>query len=309
MDYKELRKKFVEEQINSTARTFKAILKKADEYQSETGKIFEEFTIDDFEDFVKEKLIDKSANSVVVKVSLCKRYVTYIGKDFVKLKRNDIIKMTDEYLRMSDNALKYLSWDELKDKIRVIENDIDKAIMCLLRMGIGGTGFEELINLKTSDIDLENRTIKLENRIVDITDDFILEILEKAIDQKVYTTIVHRNGVPKIEEYAFNRKCEYFIKPKPKVTNNEGLEPFKQGGMIGKVYRITTIFNDKTNMNITSINLQQSYATDMLIKHEDELGKRLSIRECNDYVKSLGLKQTGVDIRDISICIRNKENG
>ena len=164
MDYKSMREEFVSSLSESIQRAYKLLFVKADYYQTRTGIQLEEMTEMEFQMFVIKELIDQSAASANVKVNLLKKYVAFIGKDFINLNRDDIIKLTESVLNnknTNENELRYVSWNDLKKSLENIVNPIDKAIVCLIRIGICGTKFTDLINLKSKDIDIKNRKIYL----------------------------------------------------------------------------------------------------------------------------------------------------
>lgn len=285
------REEYVGELSESVKKAYKLLFKKLDEYESETNKIFEEnFDENTFIDFTKKKLIGKSANSVLVKVSLLKKYAEHLGiYSVVKLKRDEIIKMTEESLKQEDTdeyELRYVNWNDFKRAIGRLENPIDVAIVYLLRMGVNGGRFKELINLKSSDIDLKKKTIKFENRTIEI-DDEVCDILKEAIEQDKYTVMLHsESSTPYASEFEFNMACPYLIKQKPKKNNNYGLNPYTFSGITNRIFRIT----NEMDIGATAMNLLQSYAVDRLIEHEKEIGKKLSTSEAFDFFKSIGCK-------------------
>lgn len=308
-DYKECRDEFIKDKSDSIKRSMKILFKKIDNYEKETGLIFEEFTEENFNEFAKKELVGKSANSTVVKVSLLKKYAESLDKYFIKLRRDDVIKMVNEKLREEeevkdeDKELKYISWEEFKNNLYRIENDIDKAILCLLRCGVSGDKFSELVNLKTKDIDLENGKIYLEDRAIDIDDNYVIDVLRDAIKQRTYVVMVHdEDRAPKIPQYDFNMNCEYLLKQRPIKSNNNGLNPYRFGGITGKIFRLFQEFG----MDISAINLLQSNSVDKIIEYEDEIGGRLCTREVNEYLKSIGCRQNGYEIRLLAKWVRSE---
>ena len=307
----ELREMFVKDLSETQQKAYKLLFKKMDEYYKQTEKLFEEFNTEDFEEFVKTQLIGKSANSTIVKVSLCKKYAEYMEKDFVQLGRNDIAKMVKSHLKEqeieNEHELKYVSWNDLKVELNRVNNDIDVAIICLLRMGIGHNKFKELAELKVWDIDLNNRKIYLENRTVEIKDDYVLQVLESAIKQVTYTVMLNYDkNVPKITEYDFNMNCSYLIKQKPNKNNDNGLSAYKFSGITGRIFRI---MSNELQMDISAINLLQSNATDELLSYEKEIGRELSIRECKEYFKHIKNSCNPYDIVNIGKYVKeNKIN-
>lgn len=306
MDYKKEREKFLEPLSDSIQRAYKLLFVKADYYEAKTGITFEEMSESEFLAFTVKELVDRSAASANVKVSLLRKYAEHIGKNFIQLNRDDIIKLTESKLGNQDtdeNKLRYVEWKDLKKGLENIVNPIDKAIICLVRIGICGTKFTELINLKSKDIDIENKKIYLRGRTIDITDDYILNILNEALHQVSYRVISHRDDSNlKVTEYDFNMKCEYLIKQRPVAKNDNGLNQYKFAGITGKIYRIF----EELGMDISSINLLQSNAVDKLIEYENSIGRQVSMVEAKEYLKSVGVLQYHYDVVHLSKYVREK---
>lgn len=303
--YKEIREDFIKDLSDSVQRSYKLLFKKIDDYEKEKGLIFEEFTEEQFIEFTKEKLIGKSGASANVKVNLLKKYVNSLGKDFIKLKRNDLMKMTEDKLNQTseqnESDIKYVEWKELDKNINKIENAIDVAIIYLLRYGVSGNQFIELRNLKVNDIDLDSKIVHLKDRDIEI-DDKVADILKDAIEQDHYISMIHKEDTIKSNDYDFNMDCEYLIKQRPMDRNDGGLEPYTFSGFTAKVYRIFQALD----MGISAINLLQSNAIEKLIQHEDSLGKRLSTREIKEYFKAVGITCYCYQMKEASRWIREK---
>ena len=303
--YKQIREDFVKDLSDSVRRSMLLLFKKIDDYEKEKGLVFEEFTEEQFIEFTKEKLIGKSGASANVKVNLLKKYINSLGKDFIKLKRNDLMKMTEDKLNMTseqnESDIKYVGWKELDKNINKIENAIDVAIIYLLRYGVSGNQFIELRNLKVDDIDLYNKIVHLKDRDVEI-DDKVADILKDAIRQDKYVTMVHNEDAVKLNDYDFNMNCEYLIKQRKTTRNDDGLDPYGFSGFTARVYRIFQALD----MNISAINLLQSNAIEKLIQHEDSLGKKLSTREIKEYFKAVGITCYSFQMKEASRWIREK---
>ena len=306
MDYNKMRMEFMEKLNPSIQRAYKLLFAKIEYYEKRTGIIFEEMNEMEFQMFTIKELIDNSSASANVKVCLLKKYINSIGKDFIKLTRDDMIKLTESKLgnkETDENDLRYISWEELKKVSKNIINPIDKAIVYLIRMGVCGTRFNDIINLKTKDIDLENEIIHLQDRDVRIVDKDVLMALREAIEQKTYIVMLHKeDSQVKATEFNFNMECEYLIKQRPIAKNNNGLNAYKFAGMTGRVYRI---FED-LGIGVSSINLLQSNAVDRLIEYEDEIGESLSMSNTKIYLKSIGINQYHYDIKHLSMYVRQK---
>ena len=298
--------RFVGGLSDGVKKAYMTLWKKVETYEYEIGKQFEDFTKEDFNEFVKCKLIKSSAKSTNVKVNLLKKYANFIGCDFVQLDFEAVRIMVEDYLKdkkiEDENELRYVSMDELSVASNRMANDIDVAIIYLLRYGVSGKNFTELVNLKTKNIDMENKVIKLKDRMVKI-DDTMCGILQFAMNQSEYYVIKDLDkDEPNCESYELNMESEYLIKPKPRSDNDFGLSSYKASGMIGRLFRIT----QELGLNISAINLLQSHAVDEVIKYEKEIGKELSMNECAKYLKQIGSRQSGDDIVYMAKWVKKK---
>ena len=287
-------------------KAYNTLWKKVEVYEKEIGKQFEDFTKEDFNNFVKCKLIKSSAKSTNVKVNLLKKYANYIGCDFVQLDFEAVRVMVEDYLKdkqiENENELKYVSLDELSVATNRMANDIDVAIIYLLRYGVSGKNFTELINLKTKNIDIENKVIKLKDRAIEI-DDKMCGILQFAMNQSEYYVIQDLDKEePNCESYELNMDSDYLIKPKPRSDNDFGLSSYKSSGMIGRLFRIT----QELGLNVSAINLLQSHAVDEVLKYEEKIGRELSMNECSKYLKQIGSRQSGDDIVGMAKWVKQK---
>lgn len=306
MDYIKEREKFMETLNDSVKRAYKILFAKIEYYEKRTGIVFEEMNEMEFQMFTIKELIDNSSASANVKVSLLKKYINSIGKDFIKLTRDDMVKLTESKLgnkETNENEMRYVSWDAIKKALKNVINPIDRAIVVLIRMNICGTRFGDLTNLKSKDIDIENKVIHLQDRDINITDEYVLNVLREALEQKTYIVMTHKEDSQlRATEFDFNMDCEYLIKQRPIAKNNDGLNAYKFAGITGRVYRIF----DDLNLGISSINLLQSNAVDKLIEYEDEIGKYLSMSEAKEYLKSIGINQYHYDIVHLSKYVRQR---
>lgn len=76
--------------------------------------------------------------------------------------------------------------------IRRILNDQDKFVFFCLFEGIKGRDYQDIVNIKLADIDEAAQTIRLNDRVISIPQDFI-NIAHKADEQTTYYTLTDRN--------------------------------------------------------------------------------------------------------------------
>lgn len=106
--------------------------------------------------------------SLASKVSFLKEYVKfallnekpiYSEPTILTLKNKDL----NEFLSTNKRDLKYITRKELFKIIEQLRNFQDKALLLLIFKGILGNACMDLINLKVSDFDFENRVINFEH--------------------------------------------------------------------------------------------------------------------------------------------------
>ncbi|WP_432408617.1 hypothetical protein [Wukongibacter sp. M2B1] len=108
----------------------------------------------------------RSKDSLRSKRTIVGKYINYaIDKGHIKTNKNFIDDITEEDL---DNLIykiaakdKFISKEELEDICNVCVNWQDEVIFRLLFEGIKGEKLSELINLKVSDVDMNNNIIRI----------------------------------------------------------------------------------------------------------------------------------------------------
>lgn len=292
-NYKNMREEFLNIiEKESTKRSFLLIFKKVKEYEEEIEKTIEDMDTDELRTLLNTVLVGKSIESTNVKLSTLRKYLKYAGnKDILNLNKDDVRKAVE--MKNADKEeeidVRYINRNDLYLAMNRIENDIDKAIVVLLANGICGYHFVELQNLKVADIDFETNTIKLDNRTVEISEGD-MDIIKEGIKQEEYIKVLKSvNSVPTVEGYKFNMASPYVIKNRPKVTNSDGLDPYKFSGITNRMFRV---MQQLCLDNITALDIVLSYAVDMLIVYAKEIGNmNLSANEIGDYVtNNLGIK-------------------
>lgn len=113
---------------------------------------------------------------------------------------------------------------ELAERVKKLDNAIDKFIVVSLFYGLAGDSKEgeQILEIKHSDVNLEENTIKLNDGSVVVMDSLLRRVTIEAMNQKIYVKMgaisPHSN-----EDYALNMDCPYIIKGRPLKVNNMGL--------------------------------------------------------------------------------------
>ncbi|MGG7143635.1 hypothetical protein ACQPVP_09235 [Clostridium nigeriense] len=158
----------------------------------------------------------------------------------------------------------YITYEELKKDLLLLDNAQDKFILLAIYNGIAGkSGLSELINLKVKDVNFKKHIIKVDNREV-LMDKEFEKITKEAIEQDVYVSeVVSKHGV---EEYELNRDSEYVIRIRPKAVNNWGLSPITYNTLRAKIKKISA----KAGFEINASQLETSGIVNRLLSEKKE---------------------------------------
>ena len=254
----------------STRKSFDTLFRNIEEYEDVIDKVVDEWTKEDCLDMLASLGI-KKANTIAVKWSLLKKYLIYIGNTVYR----EITKSDLE--NIDGSVLRYIPYEEVILGLDVFENYIDKAIVLLLRNGIRS---DEYRLIKHEDIDVENNTIKLSNRVVRV-DDYTMDILVKAMNERGYKMNIKDKS--NYNYYHYNMESPYLIKNRKNKYNDDGRTPM-----------IETSLRDRTNKllrrveidGISSTALVSSYIVDKIIEFENEMGLTLNENQIKGFVEN-----------------------
>ena len=255
----------------STRKSFDTLFRNIEEYEDVIDKAIDEWTKEDCLDMLASLGI-KKANTIAVKWSLLKKYLIYIGNTVYR----EITKSDLE--NIDGSVLRYIPYEEVILGLDVFENYIDKAIVLLLRNGIRS---DEYRLIKHEDIDVENNTIKLSNRVVRV-DDYTMDILVKAMNERGYKMNIVKDK-SNYNYYHYNMESPYLIKNRRNKYNDDGRTPM-----------IETSLRDRTNKllrrieidGISSTALVSSYIVDKIIEFENEMGLTLNENQIKGFVEN-----------------------
>ena len=254
----------------STRKSFDTLFRNIEEYEDVIDKAIDEWTKEDCLDMLASLGI-KKANTIAVKWSLLKKYLIYIGNTVYR----EITKSDLE--NIDGSVLRYIPYEEVILGLDVFENYIDKAIVLLLRNGIRS---DEYRLIKHEDIDVENNTIKLSNRVIRV-DDYTMDILVKAMNERGYKMNIKDKS--NYNYYHYNMESPYLIKNRKNKYNDDGRTPM-----------IETSLRDRTNKllrrveidGISSTALVSSYIVDKIIEFENEMGLTLNENQIKGFVEN-----------------------
>lgn len=171
---------------------------------------------------------------------------------------------------------------ELIERVNKLDNPIDKFIIVSIFYGLAGESIEgvQILEIKKSDVNLEENTIKLKDGSVVVMDSLLKKVTVDAMNQEVYvkmgTISTHTN-----EDYSLNPNCPYIIKGKPNKLNDKGMK--RLGGQSLKS-RLTTI-SKYLGVSCSRRLLKQSGIFHMLKEEKTNW----TIREAEEFLKKNGL--------------------
>ena len=218
-----MKNKFLETKITSESarKSYDTLFKRIEEYEVYNKKKIDKWNKEDCLNFLAN-LGSTKYNTIIVKWSLLKKYLFFIGNGVYREITRDDLEGAE------GKSIKYISFDRLFNAIEIFENNLDKALLLLMRSGIKGEEFNELSNLKKENIN--GNCIQLPNREV-IIDDKVKEVVDKAIKELGY-----RMNTKQSEEegkriaysyYRYNDESEYFWRNRPNRFNHNGLDSMK----------------------------------------------------------------------------------
>lgn len=202
-------------------------------------------TIEMITEFVKAELIEDSVYGLYTNVQalndvLSNRCVP------INLKASDFVE------NVKFNPGKYLDQNEVKKICKAIENPQDKFIVYALWNGIMGKDYQNLINIKVSDVAEDFTHIMVNGRRFEC-DDYMQSILEVLSDTDTYYS---ENGKGDVS-YKFNMKCPYLIKNKPRKDNDNGMNPVPSTIIKIKLQKLSKELEDE-GVKLTGKSLQYS---------------------------------------------------
>lgn len=187
----------------------------------------------------------------------------------VKLSMKDF-DIDEIFLKAND---RYFTKEEIQDICNLFINPQDKFIVYGLYCGIYGKTYSDLLELKTDDIDMENRLINCPSGKVIEMDDFLYHIVSDTIDKEFgelyYKYIDEHNQGSTTPFYKLNMNSPFIIKAKPYSVNNNGLDPMKLNGVQRRLNKLGEI----TDTVLSGKDLMKSGIMNKMYEEEKRTGK------------------------------------
>lgn len=252
MDYifkvdNDLKQEYLNAKPTKTAEAEFFVLRSADDYENIIEKQIYNMSYIELKELLIMQYKNTSDKVVVKNVSILKTYIDFcVNKNVVLHGENRLatftVKDAKEFVNKQALLGKYISKEQLRKYQDLLYNDQDKLLLELPFIGARGRTtedgtLEEIINLRMSDVDEENKMITLtqnngKQRLLEVGTHTI-ELIKQAYEQEVY---VENNGeetnnprisrpremiINKVEDYVFRVPSKNkFNKFSPNILNS-----------------------------------------------------------------------------------------
>ena len=127
-------------------------------------------------------------------------------------------------------------------------NYSDKFLIYALFNGIMGKSYDEIRQLKVTQVSDDYKVIHLENRDVKC-DEYLSYYLKKTIKEDTYKLYI-KDNLATYTEFYYNMNSSYVLKPKPSAKNNQGLNYYSSIGLQNRIKKLTAEVNEYTDDKI-----------------------------------------------------------
>lgn len=211
--FSKLKKDFIEhvsEENKNTKLVYSQILAKAQKFEEQLGKDLSEFDFDEI-NMLMGYLNASTISSLQTQHNIIKQYIQYainngygnpLQINYAELLQ---VKNFDQYINKIKATKQIINKDDIIDIIESSDlyggNAQDYCSIVMIFNGVWGKNLEELINLKKTDIDVENGSLILtrnngEKRIIYIEKEWIKYLLF-ASEETEYITITEEKTISK----------------------------------------------------------------------------------------------------------------
>ncbi|MDG6884238.1 hypothetical protein Cp4435_01404 [Clostridium perfringens] len=177
--------------------------------------------------------------------------------------------------------MNFITKKGLEEKLDKLDNGIDKFIVAGIYYGLNRSNYrEQLLNIKTSSVNLEESTLTLSNGEKVVMDDLLREVTREAVEQKIYVKMGSLGGTN--EDYELNPNSEYIIKSKPTSSNEMGIKPLSNAGFKSRMRTISMFLVGDTSLTPSLLKKSGTY------EKLKTLDKNLTIRSIEKILKESG---------------------
>ncbi|EQK40103.1 hypothetical protein C672_3470 [[Clostridium] bifermentans ATCC 638] len=231
----------------------KRTLKEFKNFMLENDKNFDEINKHDVINLAK-RLKSRSYSYLNIQIDSLNYILKHANREDLYLHVNGIHKSYNRENKefdikenIIDTSDRYYTREEIQGVCKKLINPVDKFIIYGLFCGINGKERAELLNLKKDQVNFENNTILLSDRIVYI-DEYMGTVLKSTLDEscgKIY--FKHLDDTVEgstSDSFELNFKSPYVIKTKPYSKNNYGIQPMKLAGFNQRIKTLNIYLQD-----------------------------------------------------------------
>lgn len=274
-----------------TYELYSKLIFKLDEFEEYKGVQAVNMTKLDFMEFLTS-LNSSSLSVLYTYKSAINSYLLYAtDRQKFTIGLMELDKLTqDDLLECINEKAELLQFITEKEYCDIITQDVgnyqDKLVILLLWNRIKGKkSFSDLLNLKTSNVNLANKTIKYKNKIIQLSD-IEIDVVKKAMTEQFYIRrTMSKNGIINESEVEY-LVGDYLVKATAGSTNTEVDNNQCTYGTfanrMSKYYNIVLQRSGLTN--------QRVYKSSVYYHMLKEYRRKLSLNELTNYLKENGEK-------------------
>lgn len=222
-------------------------------YMLENDKNFKDLNKNDILNIAK-RLKSTSYSYLNIQIDSLNDILKYADREDLYLNANGIHKSHDRENKefdikanVEDTKERYYTREEIQDVCDLFINPVDKFIIYGLFCGINGKERKDLLELKKDNINFDNNTILLNDRIIYI-DEYMKGILQETLNpvygKRYFKYIDESVEGSTSESYELNFDSPYVIKTKPYSKNNYGMNPMKLAGFNQRIKALNEYIQD-----------------------------------------------------------------
>lgn len=255
----DLKQEYLNNKPTATGETDSFILRSADEYEELIKKPIYNMSYIELKELIIMQFRNSSEKTVLKNISILKTYIDFcINKNVVVHGENRLAtfssKDAKEFVNKQALINKYITREQLKEYQNILYNPQDQLLLELPFVGVRGRTvedgtLEEIINLRISDIDEENKMITLtqnngKHRLLEVETSTI-ELIKDTYEQEIY---VENNGeetnnprLSKPREIKINKVEDYVLR----VPGKGKFEKFSPNLLNSRMRRLQKYLDNK----------------------------------------------------------------
>jgi hypothetical protein len=247
----ELKERFLNKYSGKTQQDYRLALNKCQTIEEDLGKNLYEFNREELE-LALSNFRSSSINQINKVITIIRKYIEFANNEgYVETKMNYgewfSARDSKKYIDKIADENKIIPYEQLLKIEDECENKQDAVIFALLFEGVRGEGHEELVNLKKTDVNYNDKTLLLSRndgstRIINVSDK-TLEIISLATVETEYY-FNNGNGNSHVKNFNHLVDNDYVIRPCRRGSNDKNY-PSDRINITSRIKRIANYFGNK----------------------------------------------------------------